>query len=66
MMQPANINSGQYHPASIIIILNVELELLILAYLPAGHLEKPGCGSKICYIFKELKTRTPKCLVFIS
>lgn len=64
MMQPANINSGQYHPASIIIILNVELELLILAYLPAEHLEKPGCGSKICYVFKELKKPHPQMLSF--
>jgi len=53
MMQTANVNSGQYHLASITVIWNVELQFLILAYLPAEHLEKPEYGSQICYIFKE-------------
>lgn len=63
-----DVHSGQYHPTSIIIIVNVELELLILAYLPAEHLEKPVYGSKICYIFKvELKNPPPQTsLVFMS
>lgn len=65
MMQTDNINWGQYHPASII-ILNAELELLILAHLPE-HLEKPGYDSKNCCIFKEeLRKKNPNTFVFIS